>query len=226
MGNLKKVWKILLVVCVLTVIVAIKVIYAKTILGTIGALVIVLIIEFVGVWLVKRALSSELPDDKDKREDIIKSFSRKNGLNLNDKDIRIIAEASYSSSIWADEVMAMTKTYLDLGEWLGGKDKTIWLRVYLYTFPVKDITSDYGQLYGIAVDRDFKNLANEINEKEFMTIDECIRSINNSHYLNFDKKSFALFTYVMRKNGKKIVLADVGQVGFEDEMAALIRKYS
>jgi hypothetical protein len=226
MDSLKKSWKLLLVTSILTAIGAIWAVRSKTIAETIMALLFVLIIEVVGVLYIKKIISGELPLKKQKRAEIITRFSKKNGLNLRDKDIYLIADASYSSEIWAEEVIAMTKTYHDIGEWLAGKEKTIWLRVYLYVFPVKEITQDYRQLYEIVVGRDFKNLATEINNNKSMTLDECIKRLNAKYYLNFDQTSFALFTHVMRKQGKKIELADVGQIGFEDGLASLVRKYN
>ena len=226
MDGIKKIWKILLVMASIIVIFAVRAIRADTMSATLISIMIVFLVEFVGVILIKKTMADGIPDDKEKRILIIKRFCDKYGLNLSDRDIGIISDASYCSSIWAEEVMAMNKSYLDLGEWFCGNAKTIWLRVYLFVFPVKDITQDLDQLYSIAVERDFKNLANVINEKRYLSLDECIKSINNKYYLNFDKISFALFTYIMRQKGMKIVLADVGQVGFEDEMSALIRKYS
>lgn len=164
----------------------------------------------------------ELSKSVPKRKKIVKKFSEKNNLNLTEKEIDRIVDASYLSYFWEREIYEMGLDYDSIYEWYN-KD-TGWLRAYFRVFPVQSVSSDYDRQKEICLDV-YEQIFQEIDVMQYANIDECIDAINNRYMTAFDETTFMIAYRFLQKNGKKHKLPTQGIVRTESELERLMSKY-
>lgn len=157
-----------------------------------------------------------------KRRKIVQKFSKKYGLNLTDTEVERIVEASYVSYDWANEVLAMSKDYESVSEWLAGD--TSWLRAYMRAFSVQSISSDFMYQKNICLDS-FSQVFHSLDTAGYANIDSCIEDINIKFLTSFDETSFMIAYRFLEANGRKYKLPAFGLYRYESELDKLQRKY-
>ena len=157
-----------------------------------------------------------------KRRKIIQKFNKKYSLNLTDKEVDRIVDASYMSYCWEYEIFCMDKEYDTIYEWYKGDSN--WLRAYLHVFPIQNVSSDFEMQRQTCINV-FNQIFTEINPSSFATIDDCIDAINNRYYTAFDETTFMIAYRFLEVNGKKHSLPNSGVARTSSELERLMRKY-
>jgi len=133
--------------------------------------------------------SKILPRNVAKRKKIVQSFSDKYDLYLTEEQVKRIADASYMSPAWKNEVEAMSLKYDAVYGWLIGD--TAYLRAYLHAFTVQDVTSDFKQQMQIVMDS-FETVFEYSDTYDGLTIDQRIEKINSHFMTNFDEITYMI----------------------------------
>lgn len=157
-----------------------------------------------------------------KRRKIIQKFNKKYDLNLTDKEIDRIVDASYMSYCWEYEIFCMEKEYGTIFEWYKGDSN--WLRAYLHVFPIQSVSSDFEMQRQTCINV-FNQIFTEINPSSFASIDDCIDAINNRYYTAFDETTFMIAYRFLEMNGKKHALPRAGVSRTSSELERLMNKY-
>lgn len=163
-----------------------------------------------------------LPKALSKRKQIIEKFNKKYNLCLTTEQVNSIANSSYMSKTWNQEVQAMSGEYEVVYQWLLGR--TQWLRAYMYVFHVQEITSDMAQQ---------ENIAMYAFEEVFRFADELGNVPNsvkiekiNSHFLTaFDDATFMMAYRFLESKGLKHKLYSQDLVENESNVDELLKKY-
>lgn len=166
--------------------------------------------------------SKILPKPIGKRKKIIKAFSEKYNLRLTDEQIKCIAEASYMSLAWKQEVEMMAQKYDAVHQWFNGN--TAYLRAYLYAFPVQDVSSDFKQQFQICI-YSFEEVFNYSDTMPELSVQERIERINSKFFTNFDDVTYMIAYRFLEKLGKKHQLETVELARNDSELDELLEKY-
>lgn len=166
--------------------------------------------------------SKILPKPVVKRKKIIASFDQKYNLNLTEEQIKRIADASYLSFAWKQEVEAMVTKYDAVYQWFQGN--TAYLRAYLYVFPVQDVTSDFTQQQQICLDS-FEEVFAYADSFRELNIDEKIEMINRKYFTNFDEVTYMIAFRFLEANGYHHKMDKVSLNCNEDNIDDLLKKY-
>lgn len=157
-----------------------------------------------------------------KRRKIIQKFSKKYALNLTEKEVDRIVDASYISNCWEREIYDMNREYDTVYQWY--KSESGWLRAYLRAFPVQSVSSDFEMQGNICVDS-FDQIFREIKPGKYATVDECVDAINNRFLTSFDETTFMIAYRFLEQNGRHYELPRLGVVQNESPLEQLKRKY-
>ncbi|MCM1286782.1 MAG: hypothetical protein NC240_00625 [Clostridium sp.] len=157
-----------------------------------------------------------------KRRKIVEKFSKKYSLNLTEKEIDRIVDASYTSYSWEREIYDMTEDYNALSQWYN-RD-TGWLRAYLRAFPIQSVSSDFDRQREICQDV-FTQVFTEINPGRFATIDECVDAINDKYLTAFDEQTFMIAYRFLEANKVHIKLPSHTVLKGDSELDRLMHKY-
>lgn len=130
-----------------------------------------------------------LPRSVNRRKKIIASFSEKYNLLLTEEQIKRIADASYMSTAWKQEVEAMAMKYDAVYGWMRGD--TAFLRAYLRAFTTQDVTSDFKQQMQIVMDS-FEEVLQYSDSISTLSIDQRIEKINDKFLTHFDEPTFMI----------------------------------
>lgn len=171
-----------------------------------------------GMGVTVTGLSRSVP----KRRKIIQKFSRKYALNLTEKEVDRIVDASYMSNCWEREIYDMSKNYDTVYQWYSGE--TGWLRAYLRAFPIQSVSSDFEMQRNICVDS-FDQIFREADPGGYTTIDECVDAINNRFLTAFDETTFMIAFRFLEQNGRHYPLPHLGVIRNESPLEQLKRKY-
>lgn len=133
--------------------------------------------------------SKVLPKSSARRVKIIAAFSEKYDLYLTDEQIKRIADASYMSAAWKQEVEDMSQKYDAVYGWMIGD--TAYLRAYLRAFTVQDVTSDFKQQMQIVMDS-FEEVFDYSDSISTLSIDQRIEKINSKFMTNFDEITYMI----------------------------------
>ena len=165
-----------------------------------------------------------LTDSVPKRRKIVQKFSSDYSLNLTVEQIDNIVEASYTSYYWQREIFDMTKNYKFASQWYSGGSP--WLRIYLYVFPVMDISSDFRRQDQIVEDT-LCSIFKDIDPKSCYSVDDCIKKINDKYLTRFDEKSFMVAYRFLksRKHNFKLPEIENNILKNESEIDDLTEKY-
>lgn len=167
--------------------------------------------------------SSLIPKQASKRRKIIEKFNKKYELFLTESQIQRIVDASYYSVEWEREISDMSKEYASVYEWFTGN--TAWLRAYLKSFRIQNISSDFGQQKQIC----FNELDQVFRDTDLSAsyADEArIREVNDKFFTNFDDISFMIAYRFLEANGRKYDIGGKSSViKNEDEAETLAHKY-
>ena len=166
--------------------------------------------------------SKILPKPVVKRKKIIANFNEKYDLNLTEEQIKRIADASYLSFAWKQEVEAMVTKYDAVYQWFQGN--TAYLRAYLYVFPVQDVTSDFTQQQQICLDS-FEEVFAYADSFRELNIDEKIEMINRKYFTNFDEVTYMIAFRFLEANGYHHKMDKVNLNCNEDNIDDLLKKY-
>lgn len=163
-----------------------------------------------------------LPKNVAKRKKIIKNFSDKYDLYLTEEQIKRIADASYMSPAWKNEVEAMSTKYDAVYGWLIGD--TAYLRAYLHAFTVQDVTSDFKQQMQIVMDS-FETVFEYSDTYEGLSIDQRIEKINSHFMTNFDEITYMIAYRYLESLGLHHVLDKTELNKNDNDFDDLIHKY-
>lgn len=171
-----------------------------------------------GMGITVTGLTRSVP----KRKKIIQKFNKRYSLNLTDKEVDRIVDASYMSNCWEREIYDMNKEYDTVYQWYYSESG--WLRAYLRAFPIQSVSSDFEMQRNICVDS-FDQIFREINPGSYATVDECIDAINNRFLTVFDEATFMMAYRFLEQNGRHYELPHLGVVRSESPLEQLKRKY-
>lgn len=157
-----------------------------------------------------------------KRRKIVEKFSKKYSLNLTEKEVDRIVDASYTSYSWEREIYDMTEDYDALAQWYN-RD-TGWLRAYLRAFPIQSVSSDFDRQREICQDV-FTQVLTEINPGRFATIDECVDAINDKYLTAFDEQTFMIAYRFLEANKVHIDLPSHTVLKGDSDLEKLMHKY-
>lgn len=157
-----------------------------------------------------------------KRKKIIEKFNKKYGLNLTEKEIDRIVDASYMSNCWEREIYDMSREYDSVFQWYSGDSG--WLRAYLHAFPVQSVSSDFELQKTICLDS-FDQIFRDINPGKYTTTDECIEAINQRYLTAFDDSTFMIAYRFLEANGRHYELPHLGVMRNESDIDKLKHKY-
>lgn len=157
-----------------------------------------------------------------KRRKIVEKFSKRYSLNLTEKEVDRIVDASYTSYSWEREVYDMDENYDVLAQWYN-RD-TGWLRAYLRVFPIQSVSSDFDRQREICQDV-FTQVFTEINPGRFATIDECVDAINDKYLTAFDEQTFMIAYRFLEANKVHIDLPSHTVLRGDSELERLMHKY-
>lgn len=163
-----------------------------------------------------------LPTAPKKRTKIVRKFSEQYGLNLSDRDIKNIVDASYMSSAWSREICYMNQKYETIFSWFGTSNS--WLKAYMFAFPMQQISTDFAMQEQIVYNA-FDQIFSAVLTKPNITVPEAIWEINSKFYTQFDESTFMIAYRFMEQKGKKYPL-NLGEVvqGYSD-IDDLLSKY-
>lgn len=163
-----------------------------------------------------------LPKPIGSRKNIIDKFNKKYNLCLTPEQIQSIANSSYMSRTWNQEVQAMCKDYEVVYQWLNGPTK--WLRVYMYVFHVQEITSDITQQENIAMYA-FEEVFRFADELGNVPNAEKINKINSHFMTAFDDATFMSAYRFLESKGLKHKLYAEDLVENDSNVDELLKKY-
>lgn len=163
-----------------------------------------------------------VPKTVDGRVKIIEKFNEKYNLTLSKEQIDKIANSSFQDDGWLKEIVSMTKKYSTISEWYQGD--TDWLRAYIKSFNVMNISTDFNYQKEICLNN-FKEAFQSADTSNSGSIDECINKINNQYMSNFDELTFMIAHKFLDKNKCKFDLPKARLVNTKSEINDLINKY-
>lgn len=170
----------------------------------------------------KNVTQDPLPKSIAKRKKIIENFNKLYMLCLTDDQIQSIANSSYMSEIWHNEVQSMSQKYEVVYEWFSGC--TQWLRVYMYVFHVQEITSDINQQENIAMYA-FEEVFRYADSLGEISTAEKIEKVNQQFLTSFDDATFMIAYRFLESKGLKHTLSNPELVQNNDEVDELLKKY-
>ncbi len=225
MNGVKGIAKLVTTYIIVGAVIAVLFLRSDNLAVNIIGMVCVGITEIIGIIHTISFINYGLPINAYRREYSVMRFCDEYGIKISYKEASLIADASFYSEFWAEELIDMCKGYNHPSEWYASEQKKdkIWLRIYMMVFPVKELSADALEQYEI-VNKHFDNLAREIMKHRFVSNDEAIRYINNHYYLSFDKTTYSLWKSLM-KSKYRFELLNEGQIGVDTELAQMIRKY-
>lgn len=153
---------------------------------------------------------------------IVSDFSEKYRLQLTETQIRSIVDGSFQSKRWEDELRAMEKKYDSENEWYKGE--TDWLRVYLKSLSIQNISSDFDYQSEICLNT-FDEIFREINPASFASIDDCVYAINNKYMTTFTEAGFMVAYRFLQRKGKLYDLPVANVFRVQTEIDDLTEKY-
>ena len=226
MNYIKDILKILALYVVVSIVVLNIFLKSQNLTINIVGAILTVVIETVALIKICEVIKHLPPSSREKREEIVLTFSQRYSLDYSYMNIREIVEASFCSIEWEHELIAMTYKYEHIGQYYKGE--TSWLRVYLAAFPAryKEITNDINDQKYIVVEKYYKNMVDEINRKGFETNSEIIDYLFKNHCIDFDSTSFSIWKLFMRKQNYDIKLKNDGQIGIDSEYYRLVKKYN
>ncbi|MCR5148580.1 MAG: hypothetical protein K6C35_06385 [Eubacterium sp.] len=175
---------------------------------------------------IKREMQQDikLTESVPKRRKIVAKFNEKYSLCLTEEQIDRIVEASYSSYTWQREIYDMDKEYKFASMWVDEADE--WLRMYLYVFPVMDISFDIRRQAQIVEDT-LCAIFRDIDPKRCYSVDDVIQRINNKYLTRFDEKTFMIAYRFLQKehHNYKLPGADRSMIKNVSEVDSLAQKY-
>lgn len=157
-----------------------------------------------------------------KRRKIVEKFSKKYNLNLTEKEVERMVDASYMSYSWEREIYDMSLEYDVISQWYN-RD-TGWLRAYFRVFPIQSVSSDFDRQKAICLDV-FRQVFSDLNPSSFYTIDECVDAINNKYLTAFDETTFMIAYRFLEANKIHIDLPSQQVVKGGSELERLMSKY-
>ena len=171
----------------------------------------------------KRGVKSTiLPRPATKRTKIVKNFNKKFKLTLTDDEIKRIVDASYMSEAWKKEVEAMTQKYESAYEWFAGD--TAWLRIYIYSFQIQNISADF-QYQEKIVEETLDEVMKYAESFEHLTLPERIQRVNEQYFTTFEEASFMMAYRFLQEKGHSYNLEKVEVIRNEDDLEQRMRKY-
>jgi len=191
-------------------------------LGSIG---FKMVCGLIGVNFDKKLSEEEdekLPKKVKGRVKIIQKFNTKYSLNLTEKQINNIAEGSFLSDEWADEIRAMNSKYQTISEWYAGE--TGWLRAYLKAFNVQSVVPDSEYQRKICIEN-FDQIFSYVDSINCNDIGECVKMVNDKYLTNFDELSFMLAFRFLEKNERYHRLPGARVNTGYSELEELTKKY-
>lgn len=156
------------------------------------------------------------------RKKIVEKFNDKFMLSLTDSEMSKIVNGSFQSPDWSKEIIAMTRDYNTISEWYNSE--TDWLRAYLKAFSVQNVSSDFAYQKQMCLSN-YDELFSKINMESYLSIDDCIKAVNDRFMTHFDDVSFMIAYRFLEENGKKYILPKSGVVQMYSELEELESKY-
>lgn len=166
---------------------------------------------------------SKLPVDAKVRAKVIERFSNKYNLNLTDEEINRIVDGSFMSEEWTDEVVAMCRDYTDNSEWYNTKNS--WLRAYLKAFYIQNVSSDFEFQKKLCI-QNYNEIFNYTDTKEYMSVSECVKDVNNKFMTNFEEAEFMIAYRFLQSNGLEHNIPIGKLVRTDSEIKEAEEKYS
>lgn len=157
-----------------------------------------------------------------KRRKIVSRFSKKYNLNLTEKEIERIVDASYISYGWEREISDMNRNYDSLYEWYDSDAN--WLRAYFRIFPIQNVSSDFEMQKQMCLDV-YERIFTEMPPQSYNSVDACIEAVNNRYMTAFDETTFMIVYRFLQRNGRKIELPRADVLRSESELERLMHAY-
>lgn len=165
---------------------------------------------------------SSLPQAFAKRKKIVTAFNEKYNLTLTPEQMQGIVNSTYMSEIWRKEVEAMNKKYETVYQWFQGYTK--WLRVYIYVFPVQEVTSDIRQQESICMYA-FEEIMSYADMFPELSLQEKIQRVNEKFYTCFDDVTFMIAYRFLESKGRHHNLGNMNLVREDGNIDDLLDKY-
>ncbi len=164
-----------------------------------------------------------LPSSSKKRSKIVKKFSDRYDMYLDDDTIQKIVDSSYMSSGWAREICYMDQKYDTIYSWFANMNP--WLKVYLSAFRMHTIASDFEMQERIVYET-FDQVFSDICNDPSQPIDYAISRINEKYFTNFDDTTFMIAYRYMESKGKHFPINFGGAViNGNQDIDDLLHKY-
>ena len=157
-----------------------------------------------------------------KRRKIIQKFNQKYDLYLTEEEINRIVDASYMSNCWEREIYDMNQKYDTVAQWYRGD--SAWLRAYLHAFTVQNVTSDFENQKAICLNA-FYQIFKEVDPKNYVSVDDCVREMNGRFMTNFDELTFSVAHRFLAENGYVYAMPHYDVKGSKSELDSLKEKY-
>ncbi len=167
--------------------------------------------------------SSALPASVKKRRKIIARFNEAYSLNLTEAEINRIAEASYMSAGWAEEIRDMTEDYETVSSWYA--NGTSWLKAYLSAFQKQSISSDFQVQEQIVLDS-FDRVFSGVCCSPDQTVESAIERMNRTYLTRFNEATFTIAYRFLESKGKKYPISFAQVYSVNEEIDELLDKYS
>lgn len=164
-----------------------------------------------------------LPTSAKKRRKIIARFNEAYSLNLTEAEINRIAEASYMSAGWAEEIHDMTEDYETVSSWYA--NGTPWLKAYLSAFQKQSISSDFQVQEQIVLDS-FDRVFSDVCCFPNQTVESAIEQINRKYLTRFNEATFTIAYRFLESKGKKYPISFAQVYSVNEEIDELLDKYS
>ena len=177
------------------------------------------------LFKVRSILHTDAMSTYEERFQKIKQFSGSLEIPLRDDQIRTIAEGSFHSDLWNDEVCAMSVSYANIGAYIKANPDRSLLRVYMAAFPGKIFSVESQEQARILADA-VENIKNAFKGHVFYSNQEAMDYLNGSYGFNLNESLFDILKVEMEKRGVKIRIKNSGALGLESvELRIAKNKY-
>ena len=185
--------------------------------------VVVLMLRRTSKQRIRRGGDASLDAQRSVRARIVSEFIDKYGIPLEKKQVWNMVDASYGSPRWEKEIAAMDVNYKSISEYYSGGEE--WLRLYLLTFKSIQIYKDPDMQYQrrIVIDAFCQIISEPLSEQ--ITIDECVRKLNQKYFAVFDEELLLAVCRYMKRNRYDVRLPEHANVRYVSDIEKLVAKY-
>jgi len=144
-----------------------------------------------------------LPSHINDRISIISYFQNYFGLCLSDQQVNSIAQCSFQSQDWTNEILAMQRSYSSPGEWYA--QPTGWLHLYLKVYKNVVINQDFRYQYQLCM-QSFDNTFRQMDFLRYQSVEDCVNEMNKTQGTDFDTMTFMMVHRLLEGSGRRYPL--------------------